>query len=50
MSYLPPKSQALQGTSATNFLCPNCGLLTETVDFFLLPIAKSLDLDNYGIV
>lgn len=44
------RAKLLQGTSAMNFLCLNCGLLTETVDFFLLPTAKSLELDNYCIV
>lgn len=45
-SYLPLKRQAFQEASVTNFLCPNCGLLTETLNSSLLPTTKSLDIDN----
>lgn len=40
------RDRLLEETSAMNFLCLNCGLLTETVDSFLLPTTKSLDADN----
>lgn len=36
----------LQESSAMNFLCLNHGLLTVNLDYFLLPTAKSLDIDN----